>query len=102
MRNKKLPKFLKAYFWSVKFDELDVDKDKDYIIHQILCYGDLEAIKWLFKIYGKSAIRKSFLNRPAKIYRPQTYNWTKSILLGLGDKKLDLNKYVINTPRSLR
>lgn len=98
----KLPKFLKGYFWSVKFDDIDINKDKDYIIHQVLCFGDLNSTKWLFKTYGKNYIRKSFINKPTKIYRPQTFNWVKNILLSLDNKQLDFRKYVINTPRSLR
>ena len=101
-KNKRLPRFLKAYFWSVKFDELDLDKDKDYIIHQILAYGDLKAIKWLFKVYNKKEIKNSFLKKPSKIYRPQTFNFVKNILLGLEKKSLVFNKYVINTPRDIR
>jgi hypothetical protein len=101
MKNKKLPKFLKGCFWSVNFKELDVDKDKDYIIHQIFAFGDLEAIKWLFKTYGRETIRKVFIKKPAKIYRPQTFNWLK-IILDLEKKRLNLNKYVINTPRDIR
>jgi len=102
MKSKKLPKFLQGYFWSVKLEDLDIDKDGDYIIHQILSFGDLESTKWLFRTYGKKYIKKSFINKPTKIYRPQTFNWAKNILLGLSNKQLDFRKYVINTPRSLR
>lgn len=99
---KKLPKFLRGYFWSVKFDELDIVKDKDYIIHQVLCFGDLEAIKWLYQIYGEKNIKESFVKKPVKIYRAQTFNWLKNSLLGFNKKPLDFRKYVINTPRITR
>lgn len=102
MENKKLPRFLKGYFWSVKFNDLDINKDKDYIIHQILCYGDLGSMKWLFKTYGRKSIKESFIKKPVKIYRPQTFNWAKNILLDLANKQLDFRKYVINTPRITR
>ena len=101
-KSNKLPKFLKAYFWSVKFNELELDKDKDYIIHQILAFGDLKAIRWLLKVYGKKNIKDSFLKKPTKTYRIQTFNFVKNILLDLKGKRPSANQYVINTPRNIR
>ena len=101
MKSKNLPKFLKPYFWSVNFSDLSFSNDKDYIIHQVLSFGDLKAIKWLFRAYSKATIKKSFLNRPTKIYRPQTFNFVKNFLLDL-NKNININKYVINTPRGIR
>lgn len=98
---KKLPKFLKNYFWSVDFDDLDFIKDRNYIIHQILSFGGLKAIRWLFKTYGGKAIKNSFIKKPTKIYQPPIFNFIK-ILLGLENKKLNFNRYVINTPRDIR
>lgn len=97
---KKLPKFLKGYFWSVDFDKLDLEKDKNYVIHQILSFGDLKAIKWLFRNYKRQEIIKSFLQRPTKIYRPATFNFVK-LLLDL-NKPLNPRRYVINIPRDIR
>jgi CRISPR/Cas system CSM-associated protein Csm2 small subunit len=102
MKSKKLPKFLKGYFWFTNFDRLDLDKDKEDIIHQILSIGSLEAVRWLFNTYGRNTIRKVFLEKPAKTYRPETFNWAKNILLDLEKKKLNLNQYVINTSRYIR
>ena len=99
---KKLPEFLKGYFWSVKFSELDVNKDRDYIIHQILSFGDLSAIRWLFRTYGKKIIKNSFIKKSSKIYRPQTFNWVTKTILDLKNKNLNPNQYVINTPRNIR
>jgi len=102
VKTKKLPEFLKMYFWSVDFSQLDADRDKDYIIHQILALGDLKAIKWLVKFYGKETIKKTFLKKPAKIYRPSTFNFIKNIFLNLQKTKFNLRRYVINTPRDIR
>lgn len=102
LQNKRLPKSLKCYFWSVNLEELNVNRDRDYIIHQVFAYGSLSAIKWLFKTYDKATIKNSFLKKPAKIYRPQTFNWVKNVLLGLEKKRLNIGQYVINTPRDIR
>lgn len=101
IKKQKLPKSLKGYFWSVNFKEVDIIKDKDYIIHQILSFGNLKSIRWLFKIYGYRVIKNSFLRRPTKIYQPPIFNFIK-IILDLENKQLNLNQYVINTPRNVR
>jgi len=101
-KTKKLPKFLKGYFWFTDFNKLDLIKNKENIIHQILSVGNLKAIKWLFDTYGKDKIQKVFLGKPTKIYRPETFNWVKNILFDLKDLKLNLSQYVINTPRYIR
>ena len=50
-KTKKLPKFPKGYFWFTDFNKLDLIKNKENIIHQILSVGNLKAIKWLFDTY---------------------------------------------------
>ena len=42
-----MPEELKKYFWDTKFEELDIRKNKRYIISRLYCYGDLKAIKWI-------------------------------------------------------
>jgi hypothetical protein len=101
-KNHNLPRWLQGYFWFTDFNKLDLIKNKNDIIHQILSIGSLRAIEWLFDVYGKDAIQKAFLEKPAKIYRPETFNWAKNILFDLEKKKLNLNQYVINTPRDIR
>jgi hypothetical protein len=99
VKNKRLPRWLRGYFWFTDFNKLDLIKDERDIIHQILSTGNLQAVKWLFDVYGKKAIQRAFLEKPAKIYRPETFNWAKNILLDLNNQYLNLNRYVINTPR---
>lgn len=96
------PKKLQAYLWSTDTNDLDLREDKNYIIHQLFAYGGIPQWQWLFKTYSFKTIIDVFLNRPAKIYRPQTYNFVKNILLLLENKKLVEEYYVINTPRIIR
>jgi len=58
----KLPLFLKKYFWDVDFDKLDLSDCPEYIILRLLEYGDIEAIRWLFKNVSKVAIKKSYFD----------------------------------------
>lgn len=59
----KLPLFLKKYFWDVDFDKLDLSKRTEYIILKLLEYGDIEAVRWLFKNVSRTAIKKVILTQ---------------------------------------
>lgn len=54
-----LPQFLKPNFWFVDFGTLDREKDKAFIVFQILNFGRLEDWKWLFANYLKEEIPKA-------------------------------------------
>lgn len=90
---KKVPKKLQAVLWSVDVDHLNLEKDKVYIIHQVLIYGSIDEILWLFKMYSKETIREVFLI-PYKNYPKETYYFTKNVLLNLKDKHLTEADYV--------
>lgn len=92
MKNK-LPKELQPVLWSVKIEDLDLIKDKVYIINQILSYGNLSQLKWLFKNYSFSEIKNVFLKHPIKIYRLQSFNFIKEIPLKI-KKKLNEKRYI--------
>lgn len=46
---KKLPGFLKKYFWDVDFGKADLQKHRLDIIRRILNYGDEKAVTWMYK-----------------------------------------------------
>ena len=98
----KIPKWLQSTVWSVKVNQLDLGKDKIYIINQVLAYGGMRELKWLFKAYPSKAIKEVFLNHPIKTYRPPTFNFVKEILFDLSKADLLKEKYVVNTPRIIR
>ena len=52
-----MPEELKKYFWDTKFEELDKEKNKIYIISRLYCYGDLKAIKWIKDNYTEEDIK---------------------------------------------
>lgn len=57
-----MPKELKKYFWDVNFEELDIRKNKRYIIARLYCYGDIKAIKWIKETYSDDDIKDVALN----------------------------------------
>ena len=88
--------------WSKPIAKLDLKRDKIYIIHQVLSFGSLEQIKWLFKAYSSKEIGKVFLENPKKIYTPAVFNFIKNIILEFEHKKLPKNRYVKTLPRAVK
>ena len=99
---KSVPKKFQGLFWSASAKNLDLQKNKNYIINQSLSYGTLESLRWLFKSYKQKTIKNVFINSPQKIYTPSSFNFVKNILLALKNEKLPQNKYVKNLPRHIR
>lgn len=100
--NTSIPASLQPVFWTVSTEKLKLKKDQVYIIHQVLAYGSVSQIKWLFKTYPLKTIKKIFTSKPVKTYRPEAFNYAKNALLKLNNHHLDEKNYVINTPRNIR
>ena len=54
---RKLPEFLRQYFWDVEFDKIDFEKRRIFILKRILEYGDKEAVAWMWKNFKKSEMK---------------------------------------------
>lgn len=89
-----IPKRLQAILWSKGIDKLSLKDDKNYIAHQVLMYGDLEDIRWLFDTYSREKVREIFVQQPKKIYTAPAFNFVKNFVLGLGGEKFEENRYV--------
>lgn len=58
---KRLPSFLKQYFWDVDFKKIEFWHSKTFILKRVLDRGDDKALKWLLQHYTKEDIRKLLL-----------------------------------------
>lgn len=96
------PKRLQAVLWSANINNLDLEKDQTYIIHQIFSHGRIEDILWLFKTYSREKLNEVFTKHPYKDYRPARFNFIKNYILSIKNKTLDDQYYVRNTPRNIR
>ncbi|OGM12825.1 hypothetical protein A3A76_01035 [Candidatus Woesebacteria bacterium RIFCSPLOWO2_01_FULL_39_23] len=94
MHNIPTPEGLQAVLWSKKLNNIDINKDKNYIINQVLAYGLIEHIQWLFKVYSRNTIIETFLENPSKIYSDKALNFIKFILFENNPVNLDEKKYV--------
>ena len=93
-KTKKIPKSFQGILWSVNVKNLDLGKDRVYIIHQILSYGTLEQIRWLFGVYSRREIKRVFETSPMKVYNFPTFNFIKNIVLGLKEEPFFSKNYV--------
>lgn len=46
-QDRKLPVYLKKYFWECDFDKLSLNNYSFFITERILNYGNAESIKWM-------------------------------------------------------
>jgi len=97
-----IPKHLQGILWSTDINHLDLERDKWYIIHQILSYGTFSDIRWLFNTYSKSDVINVFINRPSKTYPKVVYQFVKNYILNLKNKKLDENDYITSISGPVR
>lgn len=96
------PMHLQGILWSNDVNKLDSEKNKTYIIHQILAYGNIPQWRWLFDEYSIKTIKNIFLSKPYKDYRASRYNFVTKYLLDIESHKLNPAHYVKNTPRDIR
>ena len=97
----KLPDSLQGILWSKNIENINLEEDKVYIIHQILAYGDIKEVEWLFEVYPKNDIKNIFINHPVKIYTRPVYFFIKDFILNI-KKDTNENNYVKNISGSIR
>ncbi|MEK7497947.1 MAG: hypothetical protein AAB656_03440 [Patescibacteria group bacterium] len=97
----KFPDYFQAVVWSRYINNLDLSKDKEYIINQVLAYGLFDHLKWLFKNYSKKVILSTFLKNPIKIYSYRSLNFVKVLLFGNKKFTLDESSYVKSISRNI-
>lgn len=80
---RRLPKFLKRYFWDVDFEKMDIRKYSRYIITRLLNYGDEKALCWLRDNFSKEE-QRTVLSKAGDISIRSANFW--AIVLGLPKK----------------
>ena len=53
------PQMLQPFLWSYDLSRMDVKRDKQVIIKQVLDYGTVEATNWLRRTYSEDDIRNA-------------------------------------------
>ena len=71
--NNRIPEDVAPCLWSYNIEDIDLKKDKETIITQVLNYGSPQRIKWLYSIYTEDDIKHVVLN-------PRRGMWFKKVL----------------------
>jgi len=95
----RLPKFLKEYFWDVKFEAIDMNKWRIFILKRILEYGDDEAVDWLHKNFKQSEIKDALCKYRG--YSKKSANFWALVLAIPKEEVLCLKKSSSKTPKSI-
>jgi hypothetical protein len=77
---KKLPEFLRPYFWDVDFEKLDGEKWPFYVISRIIDRGNSESVRWMINNYSKEEIKKSLLVS-RELGRPAAKLWARILFV---------------------
>ncbi|MDP2630711.1 MAG: hypothetical protein Q8P56_04855 [Candidatus Uhrbacteria bacterium] len=56
-------KFRQSLFWDVDPKTIDPKKHERYIIERMLNFGTMDELRWMFRAYPQTLIRKT-LHRP--------------------------------------
>lgn len=93
---------MQGTLWSAEVNTMDLEKDKNYIIHQTFAHGSLEDMFWVLRTYSRDIIRRVFKTVPYKDYRAPRFYFIKNFLLNLQDTPMNERRYVKNIPRDIR
>ena len=58
MKTKKTMKFRQSLFWDVDPKTIDPKKHAYYIVERILDFGTDDEVRWMWRTYSRSLIRK--------------------------------------------
>ena len=68
-------KFRQALFWDTNPNNIDIEKNAQYIIERVLDFGNDKEVKWLYHFYDKSLLKKVIAQ--SRCLMPRTKNlWT--------------------------
>ena len=69
-----LPQAVNAVLWSYDLSQIDLSKHKRIIISQVLNFGSLEAVSWLFDNYPSDEIKEAAINIPLGAWNKKSLN----------------------------
>ncbi|MBL7906539.1 MAG: hypothetical protein JNL22_16055 [Bacteroidales bacterium] len=68
----KLP-IRRGLFWDVDVDQLDEQKHRNYIVQQVLSYGNMEEFRLIIDFYGINQVKESI--KQAGYFDPKTVSF---------------------------
>lgn len=56
-----LPEFLRPYFWDVKFEDVDIEKNPKFVLKRIIDLGNTQALTWMLEKTSLENIKELLL-----------------------------------------
>lgn len=75
-----VPRFLQSRLWSQSTKTLDRKRNKTYIIRQLLQYGTMDDLRWLFRHYSIPTIKAKFSKMKQTELHPSARNFIALML----------------------
>lgn len=82
----KLPDFFKPLLWSLKWEDLDIQEDKEDIIVAAVNEGTLDHWRWIIDAYGKEEICRVLGHRLSSEFHAESRNLAK-VIFGISEFK---------------
>ncbi len=76
----RLPESLRPLFWDVEFRTLCPERHQSFICLRIIEHGDLDALRWMVRYYGKPRLRQWLIARQGRGVSPRALNFWAMML----------------------
>lgn len=76
---KQPPATFRPFLWWTKWENIDIEEDKEDIIVSIINEGNLDQWRWLINTYGKDTIANILKKRLESEFHPESRNLAKTI-----------------------
>ncbi len=77
-----LPESFRPLLWSLKWEEVNISKDKNDIILNTVNEGTFDQWHWILETYGKKVIRETLAKRLTTEFYPESRNLAR-VVFGL-------------------
>jgi hypothetical protein len=84
----RLPAALREFFWDYSFEKLSWEADRDLIIRRLLTHGSWDALAWLRRTLGDTALRRWLIAHQGRGLSPRQIRFW-SLALGLPGRQVD-------------
>ena len=88
---KRIPEKFRVVFWDTDFEQLDIEKNKEFIISRMYCKGGISGIMWVERTYSYHDIKQAAVNR--RDLNPIVANHLKN---KFGLRKSDMKYYTMS------
>lgn len=76
---KQPPEIFRPFIWWAKWEDVDVQEDKEDLVISAVNEGTLDHWRWIVKSYGKEEIRGILQKRLVSEFHPESRNLAKLI-----------------------